>query len=367
MNQKKSKKEKKQKKPLSEKVFALGKAYIATARLGKGTYGTVYKVVKKDTNEIFAIKKIKMDVDTEGIPSTALREIAILKKMRHPNIISIKGLAFSDKNIELCLEYCQFDLKKFMDHHKDDPSVYNIRTIKSLMYQIVKATDFLHSHKILHRDLKPQNVLVTEGTLIAKLADFGLSRVYSIPIRPYTKEVLTLWYRSPEMMLGMSNYSTGLDIWSLGCIFGEFFMKKPMFMGDSEIDQLFKIMKVYGTFNENVLPGYKSFPYFNKEFPYWRPMGLREYMTASCQVPMDEVAFDLLEKMLRIDPIKRISCKDALNHVSIVVLCNIFYYSPSLMMSYSMWIMEKSMRLISLISLFILYILIFILKFDYHT
>ena len=193
MNQKKSKKEKKQKKPLSEKVFALGKAYIATARLGKGTYGTVYKVVKKDTNEIFAIKKIKMDVDTEGIPSTALREIAILKKMRHPNIISIKGLAFSDKNIELCLEYCQFDLKKFMDHHKDDPSVYNIRTIKSLMYQIVKATDFLHSHKILHRDLKPQNVLVTEGTLIAKLADFGLSRVYSIPIRPYTKEVLTLW------------------------------------------------------------------------------------------------------------------------------------------------------------------------------
>lgn len=328
MNNKKSKKDKKdkkEKKPLCDKVFALGKGYIATERLGKGTYGTVYKVIKKETNEAFAIKKIKMDVDTEGIPSTALREIAILKKMKHPNIVKIVDLSFSDKNIELCLEYCQFDLKKFMDYYKDDSSIYNIRTIKTIMYQIIKATDFLHSHKILHRDLKPQNVLVTEGTLIAKLADFGLSRVYSIPIRPYTKEVLTLWYRSPEMMLGMSNYSTGLDIWSLGCMFGEFFMKRPMFMGDCEIDQLYKIMKVFGTFNENILPGYKSFPYFNKEFPFWKGTGLIKYISDNAIIPMEQIAFDLLEKMLKIDPVKRISCKDALNHVSIIfILFNLY-------------------------------------------
>lgn len=317
MSQEKDKKtQKKEKKPLTEKKFSLGKSYTALERLGKGTYGTVYKVQKVDTNELFAIKKIKMDVDTEGIPSTALREIAILKKMKHPNIVKIIDLAISEKNIELCLEYCKYDLKKFLDAFKNNEAVYNLSTIKTFLYQIIKATDFLHSHKILHRDLKPQNVLVHEGSLVCKLADFGLSRVYSIPIRPYTKEVLTLWYRAPEMMLGMSNYSTGLDIWSLGCIMGELFIKRPLFPGDCEIDQLFKLFQTFGTFNEAMLPGYKSFPYFNKEFPYWKGTGLREYIQKFGGIPMDSVAYDLLEKMLMIDPIKRISCREALSHVS---------------------------------------------------
>ena len=182
------------------------------------------------------------------------------------------------------------------------------------MYQIIKATDFLHSHKILHRDLKPQNILVKEGNFLVKLADFGLSRVYSIPIRPYTREVLTLWYRAPEMMLGMCNYSTGLDIWSIGCMFGELFLKKPLFVGDSEIDQLFKIMQVFGTFNEDILPGYKSFPFYNQEFPFWKPKGLRNYLVENTQVLFDEQALDLIEKMLVIDPIKRISCREMISH-----------------------------------------------------
>lgn len=304
---------------LKLKTFVLSKDLIALSKLGKGTYGTVYKVQNKKTNEFFAVKKIKMDVDTEGIPSTALREIAILKKMNHPNIVNIIELAFSDKNIELCLEYCEYDLKKFIDNHKADNSVYNLRTIKSLMYQIIKATDYLHSHKVLHRDLKPQNVLVNQKC-IAKLADFGLSRVYSIPIRPYTKEVLTLWYRSPEMILGMSNYSIGLDIWSLGCIFGELFTTKPMFAGDCELDQLFQIFRVFGTFNEKMLPGYKSFPYFNKDFPYWKGCGLQSFMAQHAKIPLDSAAFDLLEKMLVIQPDKRISCREALSHVSIILL-----------------------------------------------
>jgi serine/threonine protein kinase len=319
-----NKAKKKQNKPLSPSsstediskvVFSCGRQYIPIAVLGKGTYGKVYKVQRTDTKEIFAIKKIKMDVDTEGIPSTALREIAILKKIHHPNIINIADLSFSEKHIELALEYCKFDLKKLMDHliKKDDPS-YNINFIKVIMFQIIKATDFLHSHKILHRDLKPQNILVKEGNFLVKLADFGLSRVYSIPIRPYTREVLTLWYRAPEMMLGMCNYSTGLDIWSIGCMFGELFLKKPLFIGDSEIDQLFKIMQVFGTFNEDILPGYKSFPFYNQDFPFWKPKGLRNYVMEHAQVLFDENALDLLEKMLVIDPIKRISCREMISH-----------------------------------------------------
>ena len=312
---------------LSKKVFALGNQYVAVERLGKGTYGTVYKVKKKGTEKYYAIKKIKNEMDDEGIPSTALREISILKKMKHPNVVNVEGIAFNNNNnIELCLEYCRYDLKKLIDCKKHDKSFYNVKFIKNMMYQLLKGVEHLHSHKILHRDLKPQNVLVDENGWILKLADFGLSRVYSIPIRPYTKEVLTLWYRAPEMMLGIGNYAIGLDIWSVGCIFAELYLGKPLFMGDSEIDQLFRVMQVYGTFNDLTLPGYKAFPYFDQDFPYWKGYGLRNYINKRHYViQMDDVAFDLLQKMLTIDPVKRITCKEALNHPyfdDVVCTCN---------------------------------------------
>lgn len=315
----------KKKKNLKDKVFVLGKQFQAVEKLGKGTYGSVYKAVRLG-GEPVAIKKIKLDVESEGIPSTALREIAILKKMNHPNIVRILDLALTERNIELCLEYCHYDLKKFIDYYKDDSKVYNQNLIKFVMYQILKATDFLHSKKILHRDLKPQNILICDKTYVTKIADFGLSRVYSIPIRHYTKEVLTLWYRAPELMLGMNQYSTGLDMWSIGCIFGELYTKRPLFQGDSEVDQLFKIFQVFGTPNEAILPGIKKFPDYNDQFPVWEGKGLTRYVYEKCDSKMDREAYDLLEKMLAIDPIKRITAKEAMLHVRFL-----FYFSLSLM------------------------------------
>lgn len=311
---------------MEKTTFYLGDHYETLKKLGKGTYGSVYQVKNTLTGEIMAIKKMKMDVESEGVPSSSLREISILKKMVHPNVVEVKDIGFGEKAIEVGLEYMPYDLGKyyqtFLTHQKNF-TIFNKKTIKNIMYQLLKATEYLHSHKILHRDLKPQNILVRPSLNadfsenlakpICKLADFGLSRVYSIPIRPYTKEVLTLWYRGPEMILGISNYSTGLDVWSLGCIFGELYFGRPIFMGDCDIDQLFKIFQVFGTFNEEILPGYKSFPYFNKEFPYWKGEGLESYMKKG-MIQMDDQALDLLKKMLKIDPVKRISCRDALNH-----------------------------------------------------
>jgi serine/threonine protein kinase len=180
------------------------------------------------------------------------------------------------------------------------------------MYQIVKATDFLHSRKILHRDLKPQNVLINDSkTLQVKVADFGLSRVYCIPIRPYTREISTLWYRAPELMLGLNQYSVGFDMWSIGCILAELFMRKPLFPGDSEVDQLFRVFKVLGTPNDNTLPMYSCFPDSNFEFPQFEPMGLALHLG----MKIDPFAFDLLDKLVVLDPCKRITAKEALQHV----------------------------------------------------
>ena len=306
-------KNKKKDEELNKKLL-LGDDYKPIERLGNGTYGTVYKVKKLSSGEIFAVKKFNMEKETDGIPSTALREIAILKQLNHPNIVSVKDLAFGEKSIELCLEYCSFDLKKLMDHLlKNDRKNYNLSFIQNMMYQILQGVEYLHCNKIFHRDLKPQNILVTDS-YIAKLADFGLSRVYSIPLRPYTKEILTLWYRAPEMLLGTNTYSIGLDMWSLGCIFVELFCGKPFVTGDSEIDQLFKLFQIFGTFNDVILPGYKNYPFFSEEFPFWHPLGLRNYLLERTVVKMDERALDLAEKMLRVDPCKRISCREALKH-----------------------------------------------------
>ena len=133
-------------------------------------------------------------------------------------------------------------MRKYLESLADEEYL-EADIIKSFVFQILEGVAYCHSKKIIHRDLKPQNLLLDQyGTV--KIADFGLARAFSIPIRPYTKEVLTLWYRSPEILLGCVEYSTPVDIWSVGCIFAELCLKKPIFQGDYDIDQLFKIFKL---------------------------------------------------------------------------------------------------------------------------
>ena len=281
--------------------------YEKLEKIGTGTYGVVYKARDKLRNDFCALKKILLDVEPEGIPSTAIREICILRELQNPNIVDLRDVVATEDKLYLVFEYVDHDLKQFLDTPPKEQSL-DPKIVKSFLYQLVQAVAYLHSKRILHRDLKPQNILITK-TGCVKLADFGLARTYQIPLRPYTHEVVTLWYRAPEILLGTLEYSSALDVWSLGTIFLELLTKAPFFVGDSEIDQLYKIFRILGTPNEKVWPGVTKLRDYKKTFPNWGPTNFESNLRN-----LDPLGLDLLRKMLTYDPAARITAKDALSH-----------------------------------------------------
>ena len=219
--------------------------------------------------------------------------------------MKIKLIVLDEKKLYLVFEFMEHDLKKFLDMNNAPLSP---DLVKNYLYQILIAINFCHSKRILHRDLKPQNLLIDKNGII-KLADFGLARSFGIPIKTLTHEILTLWYRAPEILLGQKEYSTPVDIWSIGLIFYEMAHRRPLFSGDCEIDQIFRIFQMFGTPNENTWPGVTKLPEFKLTFPRFKGKGLFSY-----NKNIDPIGLDLLNKMLQIDPCKRISAKQALQH-----------------------------------------------------
>lgn len=280
--------------------------YLKIEKIGEGTYGVVYKARDKQTQAIIALKKIRLDAEDEGVPSTAIREISLLKELQHPNIVQLKDVVHSENKLHLVFEFLEHDLKKHMDGHNATGGMPP-QMIKSYMYQMLQGIAFCHAHRVLHRDLKPQNLLIDKNGML-KLADFGLARAFGIPVRTYTHEVVTLWYRAPEILLGSKHYSTPVDIWSIGCIFAELVMKRPLFPGDSEIDELFRIFRVLGTPDEDLWPGVTQLPDYKPTFPHWAPKALGEVITG-----MDPAGLDLLAQTLVYEPSRRVSAKAAMN------------------------------------------------------
>lgn len=278
--------------------------YERVEKIGEGTYGVVYKALDIETKRNVALKRIRLESETEGIPSTAMREISLLKDLKHHSVVELFDVIIIETSIYMVFEYLDMDLKKMLDRHK---SSFTPMLVKSYMHQMLDAIAYCHLNRILHRDLKPQNLLVDrEGHI--KLADFGLARAVNFPIRVYTHEVVTLWYRAPEILLGTKFYCVGVDTWSLGCIFAEMILKRPLFPGDSEIDQLFKIFRQLGTPDEKSWPGVSHLADFKESFPYWEAQHLPS------EIRHDPDAHSLFCELMHYDPTKRISPKNAMNH-----------------------------------------------------
>ncbi|RAL62561.1 hypothetical protein DID88_004411 [Monilinia fructigena] len=278
--------------------------YQKLEKIGEGTYGVVYKA--KDLSHpgrIVALKKIRLEAEDEGVPSTAIREISLLKEMNDPNIVRLLNIVHADGHkLYLVFEFLDLDLKKYMEAlpvsdggrgralpEGSGPDLGRLglgdAMVKKFMSQLCEGIRYCHAHRVLHRDLKPQNLLIDrEGNL--KLADFGLARAFGVPLRTYTHEVVTLWYRAPEILLGGRQYSTGVDMWSVGCFLG--------------------------TPNDQEWPGVSDktcFPDFKPSFPKWQ----RDMSQPLC-TNLDDNGLDLLELMLVYDPAGRISAKQACQH-----------------------------------------------------
>ncbi|KAK1562794.1 hypothetical protein Q3G72_017202 [Acer saccharum] len=289
--------------------------------IGEGRYGKVYR--GQVNNEIVAVKKISLEMEEEGVPSFALREISLLKKLQHENIIRLLHQKFMETELWLVFEFLDSDLKEHMESGFENDScmikVSGNLCFQKFLYQILCAVSFCHSHKILHRDLKPENFLVNRCTNTLKLANFGTAR--SIPegkltpqgIGPpegtLTPQVVTLHYRPPEILLGSNHYSTAVDVWSIGCILAELVNQETLFPGETENDQLFKIFSVRGTPNEENWPGVTSLVGFQLDFPNQGPSDLKTVVPN-----LEPAGVDLLSEMLCLDPNKRITAENALQH-----------------------------------------------------
>ncbi|CAG0907120.1 unnamed protein product [Cyprideis torosa] len=310
-------------------------------KVGRGTYGHVYKARKKDAtageNREYALKQI----EGTGLSMSACREIALLRELKHPNVINLQRvfLSHNDRKVWLLFDYAEHDLWHIIKYHRAAKAskkqvMVPKSMVKSLLYQILSGIHYLHSNWILHRDLKPANILVMgdgaeRGRV--KIADMGFARLFNSPLKPLADldpVVVTFWYRAPELLLGARHYTKAIDIWAIGCIFAELLTSEPIFHCRQEDiktsnpyhhDQLDRIFSVMGFPSDREWEDIKKMPEHHtlmKDFKKssYQTCSLMKYMERHKLKP-DSREFALLQRLLTMDPTKRVTSDQAMENV----------------------------------------------------
>ncbi|KAJ8403642.1 hypothetical protein AAFF_G00349680 [Aldrovandia affinis] len=275
--------------------------------VGEGSYGMVMKCRNKENGRIVAVKKFLESEEDKTVKKIALREIKMLKQLRHDNLVNLLEVCKKKRRWYLVFEFVD---RTVLDDLEQYPNGLDYTRVRKYLFQILRAITFCHQHNIIHRDIKPENVLVSQYGVV-KLCDFGFARTMAAPGEVYTDYVATRWYRAPELLVGDTKYGKAVDVWAVGCLFVEMLTGDPLFPGDSDIDQLYHIMRCFG----NLTPRHQELFYKN---PVFAGVSLPE-MTV--KEPLEKrfpklsaVVTDLTKKCLQIDPDKRPPCSDLLHH-----------------------------------------------------
>ncbi|KAF4779714.1 hypothetical protein HER10_EVM0006048 [Colletotrichum scovillei] len=289
------------------------KQYVKGKKLGEGTYAIVFLGhLRSNTSSLVAIKKIKVQKEyQEGMAPDAVRELKHLQELQHPNIISLLSVFSSkDQNLNLVLEYLPLgDLEMLI---KDTANVrYGAADIKAWMGMLTRGVWFCHENFVLHRDIKPNNLLIAADGEV-KLADFGLARSFADPYQVMTNQVITRWYRPPELLFGAKHYSGAVDVWSVGCVFAELIIRAPYMPSETEVQQISLICRAVGTPTEDNWPGVTKLPAYTVPDDAEPVKGKDFYQAMFGTVGPEGV--DLLMKTFILDPKKRITARDMLNH-----------------------------------------------------
>ncbi|XP_074084562.1 cyclin-dependent kinase-like 2 isoform X2 [Macrotis lagotis] len=275
--------------------------------VGEGSYGAVMKCRNKDNGRIVAIKKFLESEDDKLVKKIVTREIKLLKQLRHENLVNLLEVFKKKKRWYLVFEFVDHTVLDDLDLF---PNGLEYPRVQKYLFQIIKGIEFCHNHNIIHRDIKPENILISESGVV-KLCDFGFARTLGAPGEVYTGYVATRWYRAPELLVGDIKYGKAVDIWAIGCLLIEMFVGQPLFPGESDIDQLYHIVKCLG----NLIPRHQELFYENPLFASVKFPEIEEAETLENHCPtLPAVVIDMAKKCLQIDPDKRPFCNELLQH-----------------------------------------------------
>ncbi|XP_067928199.1 cyclin-dependent kinase-like 4 [Watersipora subatra] len=276
--------------------------------VGEGSYGMVLKCRHKETQQIVAVKKFLESEDDTMVKKIAMREVRMLRQLRHENLVNLIEVFRKKKRLYLVFEFVDHTV---LDELERCPTGLDESFTKKIIWQVLRGIEFCHQHSIIHRDIKPENILISKSGVV-KLCDFGFARLMAQPGETYTDYVATRWYRAPELLVGDTKYGRAVDIWAVGCLVSELLTSEPLFPGESDIDQLYHIIKTLGNLNsrqEEIF--YKNPLFVGMKLPEVKSVEpFENRMPAKCS----RDAIDAMKKMLALDADRRPTCSEILQH-----------------------------------------------------